>query len=73
LHGPGRRSRAETEKRCPKKRSKAVSLPILEPDAAGVDIGATQVFVAVPPERDPDTVRCFNTFTADLEKLADWL
>lgn len=56
-----------------KKRAKAVSLPILEPNAAGVDIGTTQVFVAVPPERDRDPVRCFNTFTADLEKLADWL
>ncbi|HXW93588.1 MAG TPA: IS110 family transposase, partial [Terriglobales bacterium] len=57
----------------PKKRAKAVSLPIVEPDAAGVDVGATQIFVAVPVERDPDPVRCFQTFTADLEKLADWL
>jgi Transposase len=57
----------------PKKRAKAVSLPIVEPNATGVDVGATQVFVAIPPERDPDPVRCFKTFTADLEKLADWL
>lgn len=57
----------------PKKRAKAVSLPIVQPDAAGVDVGATQIFVAVPPDRDPDPVRCFQTFTADLEKLADWL
>lgn len=57
----------------PKKRAKAVSLPIIEPDAAGVDVGATQVFVAVPAERDPDPIRCFDTFTADLERLADWL
>jgi transposase len=57
----------------PKKRAKAVSLPIVEPDAAGADIGSTQIFVAVPPDRDLDSVRCFNTFTADLEALADWL
>jgi transposase len=57
----------------PKKRTKSVSLPIVEPRAAGVDVGATQIFVAVPPENDPDPIRCFNTFTVDLEKLADWL
>ncbi|MFN3325466.1 MAG: transposase [Bryobacteraceae bacterium] len=56
-----------------KKRAKAVSLPIIEPDAAGADIGATQIFVAVPSDRDPDPIRCFNTFTVDLEALADWL
>jgi transposase len=27
----------------------------------------------LPTERDPDPIRCFETFTADLEKLADWL
>jgi hypothetical protein len=29
--------------------------------------------VAVPPERDPQPVREFRTFTADLHRLADWL
>jgi len=62
-----------TERKNAKKRFKAVSLPIVEPNAAGVDVGATQIFVAVPPERDSDPIRCFHTFTADLEKLADWL
>ena len=72
LHGPGDAlGRAERNK--PKKRAKAVNLPIMEPNAAGVDIGTTQIFVAVPPERDADPVRCFHTFTDDLEKLADWL
>ena len=55
-----------------KKRSKA-ELPVLEPDAAGIDIGATEVFVAVPPDRDAEPVRSFKTFTEDLEALADWL
>jgi transposase len=57
----------------PKKRKHAVSLPIVEPNAAGIDIGATQIFVAVPADRDPESIRCFQTFTVDLERLADWL
>jgi len=31
----------------------------IEPNAAGIDVGATEIFVAVPPERDPRPVRCF--------------
>jgi transposase len=42
-------------------------------NAAGIDIGATQHYVAIPEGRDEVTVRCFGTFTADLEGLADWL
>ena len=56
-----------------KKGSKIASLPLVEPNAAGADIGATQMFVAVPADRDAEPVRCFDTFTADLERLADWL
>jgi len=57
----------------PKKRSHAASLPIVESNAAGIDVGATQIFVAVPADRDPESIRCFPTFTVDLERLADWL
>jgi transposase len=52
------------------------SLPIVgtvEANAAGLDFGARKVFAAVPPDRDPQPVRSFDTFTEDLEKLADWL
>ena len=38
----------------------------IQPDAAGVDCGQKSHFVAVPPERDPEPVREFRTFTADL-------
>jgi transposase len=48
-------------------------LPVLHPDAAGVDIGAEEIYVAVPSDRDEESVRCFETFTRDLYKLADWL
>ena len=40
-----------------------------QPDAAGLDIGATELWVAVPPERTPEPVCCFGTFTADLAAL----
>jgi transposase len=55
------------------KKSKRVAPPILNPDAAGVDIGATEIYVAVPADRDPDPIRMFGTFTQDLNQLADWL
>lgn len=49
------------------------SLPVMRPNAGGIDIGATEVFVAVPADRDTDSVRSFPTFTQDLYELADWL
>ena len=48
-------------------------LECIEPNAAGIDIGATEIYVAVPPDRDPNPVRSFPTFTEDLLALAAWL
>src|SRR6476620_4055456 len=48
-------------------------LPVMRPDAAGIDIGATEIFVAVPADRATENVRSFPTFTQDLYALADWL
>ncbi|MEJ2110734.1 MAG: IS110 family transposase [Acidobacteriota bacterium] len=42
-------------------------------NAAGIDIGSREHYVAVPPDRDPEPVRSFKTFTGDLYCLADWL
>lgn len=42
-------------------------------DAAGVDISPTVIHVAVGADRDAEPVRSFETFTADLHRLADWL
>jgi transposase len=47
--------------------------PLLEPNAAGIDIGAREIFVAVPPDRDQTPVRVFKTHTEDLELVAQWL
>jgi transposase len=43
------------------------------PTAAGLDIGAEEIWACVPAERDPQPVRAFGTFTPDLLALADWL
>jgi transposase len=56
----------------------------LNPHAAGIDVGAREMWVAVPegsvPDRRagrsddlPSRVRCFGTCTAELRRLADWL
>jgi transposase len=42
-------------------------------NAAGLDIGDKEIYVAVPKGRDKESVRVFKTFTADLYALADWL
>src|ERR1700733_9346299 len=47
--------------------------PMVEANAAGIDIGAREIYAAVPPDRDPEPVRMFASFTEDLERLADWL
>ena len=54
-------------------KTKKVTLPVMNPDAAGIDIGATEIYVAIPPDRDAEPVRMFATFTRDLNALADWL
>jgi len=45
----------------------------IQPDAAGIDCGATSHFAAVPADRDPQPVREFSTFTSGLHQLAEWL
>src|SRR5207245_4313203 len=49
------------------------ALQVCHPHAAGIDIGEAEHWVAVPPGCDPQPVRRFGTFTADLDALADWL
>ena len=43
-----------------------------QPDAAGVDIGANEIWAAVPPERTEKSVRRFGAFTQDLKELVKW-
>lgn len=51
----------------------SVTVGVINPDAAGIDIGATELYVAVPVDRDSQAVRCFGAFTEDLHQIADWL
>lgn len=48
-------------------------LPIIHQHAAGIDIGSRFHVVAVPPEISDEPVQSFQAFTADLERMADWL
>ena len=57
----------------PPKTKPAASLPTLHPHAAGIDIGAREIYVAVPPSSEARPVRSFATFTEDLHALRDWL
>jgi transposase len=65
------RKRKSNPKSNPKTGSSLLSC--LNLNAAGVDIGATEIYVAVPGDRDPQAVRCFPTFTEDLHAAAAWL
>ena len=49
------------------------SLSQINLNAAGLDIGAAEIWVCVPEGRDETSVRVFQTFTVDLHALADWL
>ena len=48
-------------------------LPLVHPNAAGIDVGAKEHVVAVPCDRDPKPVRTFQAFTPNLHELAAWL
>jgi len=56
-----------------KKRSPTPPPKVVHPNAAGIDVGSDAHVVAVPADRDPEPVRTFGVFTADLRVLADWL
>ena len=62
--------------RRPHRKKPATGPSLLErmnPNAAGIDCGSDTHHVAVPADRDPTPVRAFQTFMADLHRLADWL
>ena len=46
---------------------------VLQPNSAGIDVGATEIYVAVPDDRSSKPVRRFDTFTDDLHEAAKWL
>jgi transposase len=46
---------------------------LAHPHAAGIDVAAEELVVAVPRDRDVKFVRTFGSFTADLHAVRDWL
>jgi transposase len=62
---PGARSAAA--RKTPKPR-----LRLVHANAGGVDVGATELYAALPAERAETTVRRLSTFTEDLYELAAW-
>ena len=48
-------------------------LEVVHPQSAGIDVGNSAHYVAVRPNRDPEPVRRFECFTADLHRMAEWL
>jgi len=53
----------------PQKKSGSGSFSMINKDAAGIDIGSGEHWVAVPEDRDEEPVRCFGWFTADLQAM----
>jgi len=54
----------------------AASMPVVNPHAAGIDVGATKHCVCVPEDSVPEgqaNVREFGAYTADLDRLVEWL
>ena len=50
------------------------SLKAIQPNAAGIDLGSKEHWVAGPPgDDDKPNVQCFGTTTPELYRLADWL
>ena len=68
-----RQKLAGMQKRSVPKKGDWKALEIVHPDAAGVDVGGSEHWVAISPNRDPEPVRRFGCFTADLREMGRWL
>jgi transposase len=56
-----------------RKEAGRTDVPVFQPNASGIDIGAREVYAAVPADRDEHPVRKCATFTSDLHQMAEWL
>jgi transposase len=66
-------TRKEQKELARKLRAADPGLEIIHPHAAGIDVGNSAHYVAVAPHCDPEPVRRFGCFTADLLHMAEWL
>ena len=49
------------------------ALKFLDPKCAGIDIGASELFVCIAKQPSQQEVRSFSTFTPDLKCMINWL
>jgi transposase len=54
-------------------RKERKGLPTIHDRAAGIDIGSRFHVVAIPADLSDEPVQTFQAFTADLQRMADWL
>jgi len=69
-------NKGKESKRSQARPQKVINLDVLHQinlNAAGLDIGAAEIWVSVPEDRAEAAVRVFPNFTVDLHRLADWL
>ena len=69
-HEMNRKQRREMTRKI---QSEDLSMEIVHPDAAGIDIGNESHYAAVPPSRDSQPVRRFGCTTGELKTMANWL
>jgi hypothetical protein len=69
----GKKQAGKSAKGSAQKKVDWKTLEIVHPDAAGIDVGGSEHWVAISPDRDPEPVRRFGCFTVDLREMARWL
>ena len=67
------RKSKKTQKKIRIKQQVSEDMPAINPNAAGIDVGASEMWVSVPPDRDAEAIRRYDVFTRDLCEMADWL
>jgi len=68
-----KRERGHGRKRNKRQGEAVAHLPVLRPDAGGIDIGAEELWVSVPEDRDEEPVRRFPSFTSGVKAMVEWL
>jgi len=69
----GRLNRQQRKELARKLTAEHPGLEIVNRNVAGIDVGNESHYVAVAPDCDPQPVREFGSWTADLERMAEWL
>jgi transposase len=69
-------AKSSSQARRSRRKGRGQSWKVVHPHAAGIDVGATSHYVAVPPqcvEEAKSNVRCYGAYTRDLDELVEWL